>query len=94
MNLQPTQDFIDKQIEQQNILQVADILTTLNRSGYKLVPDWEIINDEAFLAQVIDDLVEYQNYSQAEAEETAPDMANTLIEAMWDEYSHVLSEDS
>ena len=50
------------------------------------------INDEAILQMVIDDLQEEYGRTLIQATDEAPDIAGHVVEAMWSEYSHVLSE--
>ena len=50
------------------------------------------MNETAILELVISDLQEYHNFTMEKAQEQAEDIAECIIEAMWSEYSHVLSE--
>ena len=50
------------------------------------------MNDTVILEMVINDLQEYYDFTLAEAQEQAENIAQSIVEAMWSEYSHVLNE--
>ena len=51
-----------------------------------------IISTEEMTLQMLEDLTEYHDLTPEEAEARVDDHAETVIDAMWDEYSHVMSE--
>ena len=89
---QQTIDLINQYIESNPSATFFELLDTVLDNGYKLSPTWEIINDDAMYNQIVEDLVENHGYAEAEAKESAEDFRPALTDAMWDEYSHVLSE--
>lgn len=91
---QLTIDLINQHIEANPSATFFELLDLVLDNGYRIVPDWEIINAEAFLGQVVTDLVEYHDYTESHALEVAPDLAETLVSAIWDEYSSVLEQES
>lgn len=91
---QSTIDLINQYIKANPSATFFELLDLALDNGYRIVPEWEIINDEAFLDQVVTDLVEYHDYTESHALEVAPNLAETLTAAIWDEYSHVLEQES
>ena len=48
------------------------------------------INDDVIHAMIVNDLQQYHGYTKEDAEDS--DFGETVVSAMWDEYSYVLSE--
>ena len=50
------------------------------------------MNDQVILQMVINDLQEHHGRTEQEAIDESQEFCESIIEAMWSEYSHVLSE--
>lgn len=89
---QPTTDLVNQHVADNPSATFFELLDVVLNHGYKLTPQWEIINDETMLEQIVNDLVEYHDYSKSEARKAAPDFTESVVNSMWDQYSYTLSE--
>ena len=85
--IEQIQKIIDAQVLAQDVITFSDLL-----AKYLSLIELPALNDSVVYDMVISDLQEYHDYSLTEAEEKASHISETIVGAMWDEYSHVLSE--
>jgi len=89
---QQTIGMINQYIEANPSATFFELLDVALDQGYRLSPTWEIINDDAMYNQIVEDLVENHDYTEAEAKESAEEFGHTIVDSMWDQYSHTLYE--
>ena len=89
---QQTIELINQYIADNPSATFFELLDIVTDNGYRLVPDWEVINDEAMINQIIEELVEHHDYTESEAKECAENFGYSIVNSMWDQYSHTLSE--
>ena len=84
--------YIIQQVVNSNVEAQAVIDFNTYLALYESLTTKPAMNDDIILQMVVDDLQENYEYTAEDAKEKAPHMAETIVDAMWDQYSHVLEE--